>query len=140
MKSLIVDDDITCSAIYKLLLQKYGECDTASCGVAAIDAYVSALDKGEPFDIMVVDIMMPDMNGYEVLQSVRLIEKERNIEFPYNTKIILTTALDDEENKRIGQSLDPTTESYLVKASCPESLVDKLEFFGFYKKEDEPDY
>lgn len=76
------------------------------------------------------------MNGYEVLQAIRLIEKDRKIEFPYNVKIILTTALDDEENKRIGQSLDLTSESYLVKNCCPEALVDKLETFGFYMPEE----
>lgn len=131
MKSLVVDDDVTCGAIYQLMLSKFGECDIASTGLAAISAFTAALDKEQPYNLMLIDIMMPDISGYDVLQSVRLIEKERGISFPFNTKIILTTALDDEENQKIARALNIESEAYVVKASYPDALVDKLEAFGF---------
>ena len=136
MRILVVDDDATCAAIYQMMLSKFGKCDKVSTGLDAINSYIDSLDKKDPYHLMVVDIMMPDMNGYEVLQSIRLIEKERNISFPFSVRIVLTTALDDEENRKLSLDLDPLSEAYLVKSAYPQALLDKLEEFGFNLEED----
>jgi two-component system chemotaxis response regulator CheY len=131
MKSLIVEDDNTCGFIFQSMLKKYGECDLLTSGFDAIRAYEASLDQGEPYECIIVDIMMPDMNGVEVLSGIRLLEKDRNIEFPFNVRVILTTALDDEVNRSIEANLDPLTEAYLPKSSYPDALLDKLTMFGF---------
>ena len=82
MKSFIIDDDYTCGCIFQTLLSKYGQSDIFSNAFDAIEAYKTSLNKGNPYELMLIDIMMPDMNGYEVLQNIRLLEEERNISFP----------------------------------------------------------
>ena len=131
MKSLIVDDDFTCSYIFQTQLSKYGQCDTVSNGLDAIETYQTSLNKGTPYDLMIIDIMMPNMNGYEVLKNIRAIEVERQISFPFNAKIILATGLDDIENRQLEQKLDEFSEAYLVKSNDSNALLDKLTLLGF---------
>ena len=132
MKSLIIDDDNTCRYIFQALLSKYGQSDVFSNAFDAIEAYKTSLNKENPYELILIDIMMPEMNGYEVLQNIRLLEEERNISFPYNAKIILTTGLDDIENRQIEQKLDAQSETYLIKSSDHNALYEKLNLFGFY--------
>ncbi|MEI8389604.1 MAG: response regulator [bacterium] len=131
MKSLVVDDDFTCAFMYKLQLSKYGQCDTFSNGLDAIKAYEASLNSSNPYDLMLIDIMMPDMNGYEVLKIIREIEEEKLISFPFNAKIILTTGLDDTENRQNEKELDHISETYLVKSNDPNALMNKLILLGF---------
>jgi len=131
MKSLIVDDDFTCSYIFQTLLSKYGQSDTVSNGLDAIEAYQTSLNKGTPYDLMIIDIMMPNMNGYEVLKNIRAIEAEKQISFPFNAKIILATGLDDIENRQLEQNLDEFSEAYLVKSNDHYALLEKLTLLGF---------
>lgn len=131
MKSLIVEDDNTCAFIFQSLLSKFGKCAVVTKGIDALNAYESSLSSDDPYDIVILDIMMPDMSGDEVLKGIRLIEKDRNISFPFNVKVVLTTALDDEVNRKIAESLDPLSEAYLVKSAYPDELINILTEFGF---------
>ena len=131
MKSLVVDDDFSCTFLYQAQLSQYGQCDTFSNGIDAIKAYETSLNSNHPYDLMLIDIMMPDMNGYEVLKTIREIEEEKLISFPFNVKIILTTGLDDAENRQIEKKLDHISETYLVKSNDPNALIDKLILLGF---------
>ncbi|OGH95753.1 MAG: hypothetical protein A2039_07445 [Candidatus Melainabacteria bacterium GWA2_34_9] len=131
MKSLVVDDDFTCVYIFQTQLSKYGTCDTFSNGQDAIEAYKTSLNRGNPYDLMIIDIMMPNMNGYEVLENIRTIEAERQISYPFCAKIILATGLDDVENRQIEQKLDEVSEAYLVKSNDSNALLEKLTLLGF---------
>ncbi len=131
MKILIVDDDATCSFMYKLMLGKFGECNVVTNGFEAIEAYKRSLASNSPYNLILMDIMMPGMNGNETLKEIRLYEDNLNIIFPDNIKIILTTALDDIENQKIGEKLNPLTEAYIVKSAYPDALIEKMHEFGF---------
>ena len=135
MKSLVVDDDFTCAFMYQIQLSQYGQCDTFSNGLDAIESYKTSLNSGNPYNLMLIDIMMPDMNGYEVLKNIREIESEKQISFPFNIKIILTTGLDDIENKQLEKRLNDFSETYLVKSNDKNALLDKLNLLGFDYRE-----
>lgn len=131
MRSLVVDDDYTSSYIYQTILTRFGQCETLSNGLDALEAYRTSIEKGQPYDLMVIDIMMPEMNGYELLKNIRVMEIEKQIYFPFCVKIILTTALDDEENRKIQQYLDNFQEIYLAKSNNNQEFLDKLTSLGF---------
>ena len=98
MKSLIVDDDFFSRRILQSIVSAYGECHVAVDGKEALFAYKQALAEEAPYDVICLDIMMPEINGQEVLQEIRAIEKAKNILGDNSVKIIMTTALDDSEN------------------------------------------
>lgn len=130
MRILIVDDDATCSFMYKLMLGKFGDCTVVTNGFEALETYKRSILNNEPYHFIVMDIMMPGMSGNETLFAIRDFETEMNIA-PDNVKIVLTTALDDIENQKIGQELNPSIEAYVVKSSYPDALIAKMKEFGF---------
>jgi len=131
IKSLVVDDDNTCSYIYQTQLSKLGVCEAVGDGYKAISEYEASINRGEPYELLVIDIMMPEVTGYDVLQQVRTLEAARGMGFPNCARVILTTGLDDEENRKLEAELNPLCEAYLPKTSDTKSLYEKLDFFGF---------
>ena len=92
MKALIVEDDFISRKIMMSLLSKYGECDVASNGAEALEAFVIAMNEGKKYDLITLDIMMPDISGHEVLKKIRKIEADNGLP---ETCIIMTSALHD---------------------------------------------
>lgn len=108
MKILLAEDDFVTRKSMANFLSKYGECDVTVDGMEAVDAYLMALEDGEPYDLVCLDIMMPVMDGYQALVGIRNLEKERNIPAEQAAKIIMTTALSEEKNVKMAFELGCT--------------------------------
>lgn len=98
MRILIAEDDFASRKFMLRFLSKYGECDVTVDGIEAVEAFVMALDNEEGYDLVCLDIMMPALDGYQALKSIRNIEEERNISEEKRAKIIMTTALSEGRN------------------------------------------
>lgn len=98
MKILIVEDDFASRKFILNFLKTYGECDVTVDGMEAIDAYMMALEDKEPYDLICLDVMMPLLDGYQVLKTIREIEMEHGIGGDDRVKIIMMTALNEEKN------------------------------------------
>ena len=96
MRILIAEDDFVTRKFMTNFLSKYGECDVTVDGMEAVDAFMMAMEDGEPYDLVCLDIMMPVMDGYQALVGIRNIEKERNIPEDKMAKVIMATALNEE--------------------------------------------
>ncbi len=73
-KLLVAEDDEDTRRLYRHLLCDGctdRECVFAEDGRAAIIAYNAARAKGEPFDLLLLDVMMPRFNGFQVAEHVR---------------------------------------------------------------------
>lgn len=132
IKSLVVDDDKLCASTFKLELSKYGECDIVNDGIAAIKAYEESINSGNPYKLMLLDIIMPNLDGGQVLKQIREIEEQKKINDIDKLRIIITTAYDDWYNRSIIISnLNPIYESFFIKAPDLHELVDKIQDLGF---------
>lgn len=100
MKILIAEDDFASRNAIKNFLKQYGECDITVDGMEAVDAFMMAVESGEPYDLVCLDVMMPVMDGYQALKGIRDIEKGKNISGKDAAKVIMTTALNEERNVR----------------------------------------
>ena len=79
MKILLAEDDYVTRKFMTNFLSRYGECDVTVDGMEAVDAFMMALEDGEPYDLACLDIMMPVMDGYQALVGIRNLEKDYNI-------------------------------------------------------------
>ena len=98
MRILIAEDDFASRKVILKFLSEYGECDVTVDGMEAIDAFMMALEDGDPYDLICLDVMMPIMDGYQALKNIRDIEREHNIPEEEMVKIIMTTALNEQKN------------------------------------------
>ena len=124
MKILIAEDEmISRKFIYKFL-SKFGDCDLTIDGGEAIDAFMMALDEVEPYDLVCLDIMMPNVDGLKALKIIREIEVERGISESDKVKIIMTTALNDVTN--VQSAFETGSEGYAVKPINTQKLTDVM--------------
>ncbi len=69
---LIVDDERVVRRALQRILERDGHVVTlAECGQEAIDLYTA---RGKEFDVVILDVMMPDVDGREVLRRMRAID------------------------------------------------------------------
>lgn len=128
MKALIVEDDMSCSVLLQKILSPYGECEAAVNGKEAVEAFEAAHEKKEPFDLICLDIMMPEMDGQEVLKEIRKWEEEKKILGLDGVKVIMTTALGDSKN--IMESFREQCEAYVVKPIDKNKLLNEIKLLG----------
>ena len=124
LRYLIVDDDVRNRELLLDILSSYGDCDIAVDGRDAVDAFRQALESGRPYHAVLLDIMMPNMNGQEALEQIRQIEEEHGIFCLSGTKVIMTTAL--RESLQVFKAFRNGCEAYLVKPIEEEELIAKL--------------
>ena len=98
MRALIVEDDFTSRKILQKILSPYGETDIAVNGLEAIAAFKDAMHEKRPYDLICMDIMMPEMDGQEALRAIRDLERDNDISPADEVRVIMTTALDDPRN------------------------------------------
>lgn len=132
MKVLIVEDDFTSRKLLQSILSPYGDCDVAVNGVEAVEAFQASLDAKEPYDLICMDIMMPEMDGQEALRKIRSIEKENGIRGNEEVKVVMTTALDDPKNVVEAYYKGGAT-SYIPKPIDRQLFVHLLKNLGLVK-------
>ena len=98
MRILIVEDDAVSRKLLQRILQDLGECDMAEDGQQGIEAFERALVSGKPYDLVCLDIMMPKIDGQQALKTMRALERANGRQTGQEVPIVMTTALDDEQN------------------------------------------
>lgn len=127
MKILVVEDDLISRLVLKKMLEQYGLCDTAVNGKEAVQAYSMAVEEGEPYDLICLDIMMPEMDGKEALKIIRQKESEIGVKPAGEVKIVMITALDT-PREVIDTYYNGGCTSYMVKP------IEKVKIIGMLKE------
>ncbi len=127
-KCLVVDDDELGRELVAQNLPGVN-CVMAADGLEAVATYTAALDAGEPFNLVVLDIMMPEMTGHEAGKAIRRAEKERGVELQSQAKIIMLTARNTPQDV-MDAMMSAQSGAYLVKPLEPAKLKDALSKIG----------
>ena len=124
MKTLIVEDDFTNRLLLQEFIKIYGLPHIAINGKEAVKAVRQALDANEPYDLICMDIMMPEMDGQQALKKIRAMEEERGISSTNGSKIVMTTALGDMKNAC--NAFNNLCDAYLIKPIDKARLIETL--------------
>lgn len=98
MRCLIVDDDPVCRKVLCAALRAYGTVEEAATGRDAAETVRLALEGHRPFRLIMLDIMMPDMDGQAALATIRAMELKHGLSQADGARIFMTTALGDGKN------------------------------------------
>jgi len=131
VKILIAEDEYVSRKFLYKFLSEYGECDVTVDGMEAIEAFLMALDEGSPYDLICLDIMMPEVDGLKALKTIRQLENEKNLDRDDRAKIIMTTALN--YTKEVNEAFESGSEAYAAKPINTDKLLEVLKKLGLVK-------
>lgn len=107
---LVVEDDADIQAYLRQELGRYFTVETAGNGEEALERL-----KNETVQLIITDVMMPRMNGYELLRRLRQNQQTRHL------PVIMLTALDSEDQQLKG--LDAGADAYIAKPFSLQLLL-----------------
>lgn len=112
IKILVAEDDFDLNKLVSMALRSAGyEAISCSDGAAALERF-----ENEKFDLLLTDVMMPNVDGFALAQSVRSVDK--------NMPIIFMTAKDDKPSKMFGYSIG--IDEYVTKPFDIDVLLAKI--------------
>jgi len=128
VKILIAEDDRISRLFMEKFMTVYGECDVAVDGMEALDIFMEAFKKGEPYDLACLDIMMPKADGVKVLKVIRAMEKQYKVPQERRTRVIMITALAD--RAYVDKAFEIGCDAYASKPVDTAKVEDVLRKLG----------
>ncbi len=128
LKILIVDDSKYQRYTIRAALSEYGKCDEASDGQEAVRMFASALQNEDGYDLIIMDILMPVMNGHDALRKIMEIQNLLPDTIK-RAKAIMLSSLDDPQNMMEAQ-FDSGADYYITKPFEENTLVEALQALG----------
>lgn len=128
MLSLVVEDDAISRRFLQSMLEQHGAVECVENGDDAVRVFSEAFDSGHPFDLVCLDIMMPGMDGHEVLVELRKYERSKGVAIGDGVKVIITSALGDSEN--VLRAYMGRCGAYCVKPIDPNDFCEHLQKLG----------
>ena len=125
MKILVVDDELVSRKKLQKILSNLGECGAVEDGKSAITAFEKALKEKDPFDLVTLDIVMPEMDGTEALVELRELEKDAGVPEEEKAVIMMVTSHGNKDN--IVTSISAGCDDYIVKPFHKGTIFDKLD-------------
>ncbi len=133
MKTLIVEDDFTCRLLLQEILKNYGSSHVAVTGKEAVEAVRKALESNHPYDLICLDIMMPEMDGQQALKEIRELERNHGREVGQGAAVLMTTALSDKDN--VLEAFREECDGYLIKPIDKSKLLEEVRKLGLIEEE-----
>lgn len=125
MKFLFVDDDESILLFLNSFLSMYAVCAEAQNGEEALSAFGRALGENEPFTAVFMDILMPGMDGNQVVKKLREMERKQGVPENRAFKLIMISICTDTKN--VSESFfNGLADAYIPKPLRPETLLREL--------------
>ncbi len=129
MRVLIVDDDFYSRIVLHDMLRPVAECHIAVNGEEAVGAFQKAMDDGRRYDLVCMDLVMPEMDGQQALQELRGIEDSLGLADEDRTKVIVVSMVEDSKETNDAFFLGGA-DSFLVKPIDEARLMAELRNLG----------
>ena len=129
LKVLIIEDARVNQEFLLLALRPHAECLAVPTGEAGLVEHRRALDQGEPFDLIFLDIMLPGIDGLKTLELLRAAEDIFELPESRRVQVIVTTVLDDDRTASRA-FISGHAASYMTKPFRARQIADELAKLG----------
>ena len=127
-RALIVEEEFYSRWYIRRLLSPYTRCDVVVRGEEAVDVFRLSMDSGTPYALILLDMLLPEMDGAAVLREIRAIERRRSAREGRRAKIILITP--DGELQEVPEQMRNQCEGLLPKPIDKSDLLYQLRSLG----------
>lgn len=124
MDFLIIEDDAITAMVLEEMLSEFGKSEVVENGIFGLEKIEDKLKSKESFDVVFLDIMLPERSGQDILADIRNLDEKYNRKGLDMTKVIMSTALDDYEN--IKKAFNNLCEGYIIKPFDKEKITKAL--------------
>lgn len=128
MKALVVDDCMLTREMLAMALEKYASVDRAENGADAVRMVTEALDGEVPYDLICMDLNMPEMSGNEALKLIRRKEELNGAAFRSKAFMITSSSSPDDMMEAL---LSGDCDDYLTKPVMLKTFSELLHKHGF---------
>ena len=128
MRILVVDDELVSRMKMQKILEGLGDVRCAENGPDAIGAFKHAWEDGDPFQLIMLDISMPGMDGTEVLLEIKEFEQSTMAPADRQARVLMVTAQTDRNS--VVTCVQAGCDGYIVKPFNRESVFEKLRKLG----------
>jgi two-component system chemotaxis response regulator CheY len=135
IKALVVEDVHFIGLIIQRVIAPYGECDMAQTGMEAIDKFTQAFLYHNPYNLICLDILLPGMDGFEVLHSIRKFEDEINLSPESRVKVIMISTFNDQSTVRRARTAG--CDRYIAKPFSMKKILEEIQSLGLIETEEE---
>src|SRR5665647_1375922 len=129
VKCLVVDDDELGRELIAVQLHGIADCSMAENGLQAVEMFRVAFEGGNPYHLIILDIVMPEMDGLSAAKEIRTIERDWGVSITDGVSIIMLSALSTPHDV-IEAYLSARSAAHLVKPIKPGKLLATLEKLG----------
>jgi two-component system chemotaxis response regulator CheY len=129
IKILLVEDELTSRMTLNSFLHPLGEVDIAVNGNKAINAVKKSIENNQPYELIFLDIMMPELDGIKTLEKIRQLETQNGVNEHANSKVIMTSAIVDKDI--ILKAARAGCTSYIIKPIDRTRLYNEIRKHGF---------
>ena len=135
---LIVDDSPSVRFHLRTLLAPHGHCDEAGDGSEAVTQCEASLQRGAHYDLIIMDLMMPEMDGFTAIQNIQALQERFNVPEEKRANIAILSCKDDPPSM-LRAHYGVGVEHYLTKPFTKKTLFEILENMGLATETQPPD-
>ena len=128
MRILLAEDDYASRKYMTRFLSAFGDVDVTVDGEEAVMAFQMEIEQGRQYDLVCLDIMMPNKDGLDALRDMRRMEREMDIPEEQETRIIMITALSEME--QVNRAFDIGCQGYAAKPLDTDKFVKVMRKLG----------
>lgn len=121
---MVVDDELVSRLKAWKILSEFGECQMAKDGVEALERIQQAYEEKRPYELLTLDIKMPDIDGLEALKTVREWEHARGVMLGDGVKILMLSV--SHGPTEVLKAFQGGCESYIYKPFNRDDLLEVL--------------
>lgn len=124
MRILVIDDEIVALTRMTKLFSRWGKADGANSGIEALKLFSKSYEDGILYDLITIDINIPDISGIDLIEKLVEIEKEHDPDGGWSSKKVVITAEGNLQNLQMAKARG--CDDFLVKPVKLKVLEEKI--------------